>query len=338
MTVTSVPDESQEPTTEQPQSLHERLEETYDGLTSSEASAEEPAAATTATTDATSTTEQTGDAAPAETAAVVPEKVEVAADQLADTKYWGALDAQGWQRMERDYPAETKLVKAAQAAGSRIVNAARQEAETLRGGTRDAALSQETRTDTQSDEEPSPELLAAIELSQSFDPKEAAKGHLEIARLTAATVAKEIGVDPTAARANATLSTALNGAVEDLPELGKYLANAEDRAALDSIADESKALTALINTGTAANIRIAMVEAGEILKGRKATAATSAATAEQTAAAARKTAERQQIVRSNARPATADVLNQRGASSAPKQPLRVRLGETIDRFVSAEKQ
>jgi hypothetical protein len=335
MTVTSVPDESQEPTTEQPQSLHERLEETYDGLTSSEASAEETAAATTATTDATSTTEQNGDAAPAETAAVVPEKIEVTPEQLDDNAYWGALDAQGWQRMLRDYPVQTKLYKASQAAGTRLVNAARKEAEALRNGNRDAALPQETRTDTQSDEEPLPELLAAIELSQSFDPKEAAKGHLEIARLTAATVAREIGVDPAAARANKVYVEALTDAVEDFPDLAKYLKNADDRTALDGIVDESKALTALV---TAENIRVAMVEAGEELKRRKATAATSAATAEQTAAAARTTAERQKIVRSNARLATADVLNQRGASSAPKQPLRVRLGETIDRFVSAEKQ
>lgn len=306
------------PPAEEPKSLREHLGEVYDERIS-KAGAEEPAAAVPAAEGAPKANPD-GSQAPAEEAPKPePEKIEVTPEQLADSKYWGSLDRVGWERMERDFPVATKYAKAGQAAASRMVNEARRQAPPPK-----------ERTEAQPDDEPSAELLAAVELTQSLDSKEAAKGHLLIAKLTTPTVLRENGIDTARSKADAIYAEAYQLATEELPEIGTLIAqHAKD---LDAIVDASPALTALSETGTPKNIAIAMVEAGRMLAERKKSAAATAAAATAQAAADEKKKEMQRVVKSNARPASADVLAPHGANPSSPLPLKQKLSETYDRI------
>lgn len=284
---------------EAPKSLRERQEAIVDRFTSEAEAVDDAAAANTPAAEGTQTADPAGSEANAEETPVPqPERIEVTPEQLADTKYWGGLDAEGWKRMERDYPVATKIVKAGQAASSRLVNEARKQTPPV-----------QQREAEPSNDEPSAELLAAVEMSQSLDPKEAAKGHLRIAKLTASVVLKEGGVDPERNRASAIQSEAYSAAVAELPALATL--NAVE---LDEVLDSTRYLKALVNVGTPEALAEAMIGAGQILIDRKTAAETSAAQQRKAAAVDLKKKETQAIVRSNANPASAAALNPHGAS------------------------
>ncbi len=174
-----------------------------------------------ATTDSASTEEPVTEEAPApaetekveEPAPVVPEKIVVTDEQLRDKKYWGGLDAAGWQRMERDYPVATAHVKAAQAAGTRIVNEAREAAAAMKP--------KEEPTSEATPKKVSTEMRAALLKAQSLDEDEAIEGAAEVARLT---VREERERERTAQAeeaqvASEVLTNAYNLAVSELPAL-----------------------------------------------------------------------------------------------------------------------
>jgi hypothetical protein len=323
--VTATTTTQTQPEATEPKPLRERLEAIVDQH--SEAEAADPAAAQAPATDGDQAP-QTGSEQAAETPVQEPEKIEVTADQLADSKYWGALDAEGWKRMERDYPVQTKFIKSAQAAATRIVNDARRA-----DPNGSAAQPQSTRTDQPSDDEPSEEFVAEVETVLSeLDPKKAAKGLLKIIRSQASTIAKEIGVDPNRNRAEAVFAQALTSAVEQHADIAKFMQNDADRAALDEIADSRPELNALISTGTAENIAIAMVAAGKDLSARKQSEANKVKQAE----IDKKAKETRQIVQSNARPASAEMLAPHGANPPGKPPLSKRLSDKYDQVVGSQ--
>lgn len=318
------PEAQATPATEQPKSLHERLESIVDQHTSevaaADATVETPAAAGT---PAQASADPTGSAAPAETPAPEPEKIVVTDEQLADTAYWGALDEDGWKRMARDYPTHTTLSRKWQGVVSKVANKNRQA----------APPPANTRSET-IDAEPSPELLDAVIMSQSLDPKEAARGHLLIAKLTAPNVLRENGYDPDVAKANESFREAASIAVEAMPALLPLIR--EHVEELDVIADEHPALKALAATGDPQNIAIALQEAGKIFVERKTAVASKAKSDADAAVAEAKKKELQKIVKSNARPASADVMASHGATPQPKVPLRQRLGGIIDTFTAQQ--
>lgn len=324
---------------EKPPSIDDRLGAIVDKFTS-KADAEETAPEKPEAEAAPAKAEAKpdgGEAKPGEAIPVVPEKVVVSPDQLADRAYWGALDADGWKRMERDYPAETKLVKAWQSTVSAQENRHRRELEELR-----ATKPAETRIDTQSDE-PSQELIDAVAMSQDFDPKVAAKGHLLVARLTASTVAKEIGVDPEQSRADAVAQTAYKAALEQaagfgVPELATY-----NMLELAKIVEADPALKYLVEVvGTPEAITSAMLSSAKTYKEQKAAVAAkkaaddkAAADAKAAEALAAKKKDTQRIVQSNARPASGDALKPHGASPTTLT-IDERLNARFDKEVARQ--
>lgn len=324
--VVAAPETPAEPVAEvTPPSRREVLEGRYDAFEKSQASAQEPAAVETPAdgTPAKAATDQpAAEVKAAETTPAQPEKIVATSEQLADSAFWGGLTSDQWKAMERDYPVQTKDVKAAKAAATRIVNEARKQAPPAAPATE--------RQATPTEDEPSAELVAAVEMSQDLDPKISAKGHLAIARLTAATVAKEIGVDPERGKADVLATSAYQTAVAEMPELKGY-----DLQELAKIVDESPALLALVKTGTVENIALAMVESGKVYKASKATAATTEATTKAAAAAEAKKKETQAVVKSNARPATSDLVKPSGAAPA-KMDSRARKEAAYDREVARQ--
>jgi hypothetical protein len=335
MTVAPVAEHTETPESKaETPSFHERLESVADDFLS-KAGAEEPAP-TDAAADGTEAS-QAGDEQKTEADATTADTwVEPTPEQLSDTAWWGALSKDGWARMERDHPVVVHHVKAGQAAGTRYLNDKRLEADRILNEAR-ATATTHPRTDAQDDEEPSPELLEAIEQSQSLDPKEAARGYLKIQKLTAPVVAKEIGVDPNKNREDAALAEAMKTAVSELPELAKLVQNDADRQALNEIAESSPVLSALIETGNAKSIAIALVDAGKQLTARKQAAAEKAAADAKQAALDAKKKDIQSTVRSNAHLASADVVKPNSGSAASKLPLKQRLEEKFDRIVAAQK-
>ena len=303
----------------------ERLEARFDKEVASQAGAAEPVAAVEeAAEGATATAATNPDGSQKPAAAADPkesEKLVLTEEQLADSKYWGSLDADGWKRMERDYPVQTKLVKSAQAAAAKIVNGARKEA---------PKPAEEERHEAPSEEEPSAELIAAVEMSQDLDPKVAAKGHLLIAKLTAPTVLEEGGIDPQRVKADAILAVAIVAARKELPELAKI-----DLLELDEIAEERPELKRLCERGTAEDLQAALVAAGRIHIERSKTAAATKKAADEKAAADLKKKEHQKIVQSNASPASAAVLRPHGATPDTRTD-RERLAARFDKEVARQ--
>lgn len=122
---------AEEPKAEQ-QSLQERMAKsvaeawpgaTTDSATVTTPSADEPPPAAQAGVEqvAVENTPAAPTATPGDDEPFTPE-------QLRDTAFWGRLDKDGWAKAERLHPVETRLVKSAQAAASRIVNAAKKDA------------------------------------------------------------------------------------------------------------------------------------------------------------------------------------------------------------------
>lgn len=322
---------------EKPPSIDDRLGAIVDKFTS-QADAEETAPEKPAAEAAPAKAEAKPDgseAKPGETPAQ-PGKIVATDEQLADPAFWGSLQtAEQWQAMERDYPVETRHVKAAQAAASRIVNAARKDAAATPPPKRDDA--------TPSDEEFSPEYLEAIELSQSLDVKEAAKGRRLLAKFDAAVIAKEIGIDPEQSKADAVAQTAYRAALEQaadfgVPELAKY-----DMLELAKIVEADPALKYLVEVvGTPEAITSAMLSSAKTYKEQKAAAATKAAADKAAAdakaaeaAAAAKKKDTQRIVQSNARPASGDALKPHGASPTT-MTLDERLNARFDKEVARQ--
>lgn len=312
--------ESQAPPVEKgtpPPSLRERQEAIFDKFESEAGASDSPAVDETPAAEGTEKHPDGSDIKPKETPKPEPEKIDVSPDQLADTAYWGKLDADGWKRMERDYPVATAYAKAGQAAATRMTNAARKE----------ATPTQERSTPLPNDE-PSAELIAAVEMSQSLDPKEAARGHVRIAKLTAPAVLKENGFDPATAQAKATVDSAYLAAVAELPELATL-----DPKELDVVVDSNRTLKALVNIGTPEALTEAMIGAGQILSDRKKAAAATAATTK--AAADAKKKETQKVVRSNAAPASAGALASHGASPDTRT-RQERMSDAFDREVARQ--
>jgi len=302
-----------------PPSLRERQEAIFDKFVTTETGgSDSPVADAKPAAEGTEAADPDGgDIKPEEQSRVEPEKIVVSPDQLADTAYWGKLDADGWKRMERDYPTETKLVKSWQATVTRVENRKRVEAQ--------APPPEQRSTTLPDDEKPSAELLAAVRMSQSLDDDEAARGHLLIAKLTTPAVLKENGFDPAKAQAQATVDAAYAAAVVELPELATF-ASAE----LDEAVNSNRTLKALVNIGTPEALTEAMIGAGQILSDRK-KAATATAAATKAAADAKKK-ETQRVVQSNAAPASAGALASHGASPDTRT-RKERMSDAYDREV-----
>jgi len=219
-------------------------------------------------------------------------KVEVAPEQLGDPKYWGSLDADGWQRMERDYPVETKHVKAAQAAATRIVNEARKS-------------TQEPPKEESNATPMKPDLTEAIKAAKrkrdSLDEDESLEGELELAELlTQQREGKRREVLAAQQKEmNGILANAKELAVAEEPEL----ANTSDDE-LDAVVDKSpkmrRALSAAIHHPDSAQraqlIADVMVDAYGVLKSTR----QSATATEAKRKADEKTAADQARMRSNA--------------------------------------
>lgn len=319
------------PEAEKPPSHREVLEQRYDAFVETQskgATQDAPAGEKPATEAPAKPEAKEGEVKPDETAPATeaPAKIEVTPEQLADTKYWGGLDADGWKRMERDYPVATAHVKAGQAAASRFLTEARK-----------AAPPPPERPDkTPSDEEFSAEYLEAVELSQSFDIKEAAKGRRLLAKLDAQVIAKEIGVDPAQNQAQALAQSAYALALEQsheagVPELATY-----DMRELQKIVESDPALLYLVETvGTKEAIATAMVSSAKVLKTQKASAAVAkTATDAQTKADEAKKANLK-VVQSNARPASADLVSSKGAPPA-KPSAWEKKSQAYDREVARQ--
>lgn len=179
-----------------------------------------------------------------------PESEKITPDQLADKAFWGRLDKAGWERMEREHPVATAIVKAGQAAATRIVNEARKE----------TPKPAEERTDTTKQETLSPEMTAAFAKMQSLDQTEALEGFREMQKLALLETLPQFGFDPNRAKAEQLASESYSQAVGEMPELGKL-----DPIALDAVVEADPVLMALVETGTKKNVVVAMKRAGETL-------------------------------------------------------------------------
>lgn len=212
--VTGVDEAPQPKAEETPLSLSERIEKSVTEQwqrAATEESASEPEAAAEEATEQPAGSEQRAEG----TTETAPEKFEVTPEQLADTKFWGGLDKAGWERMQQHYPVATQLVKAAQAAGTRIVNEAR----------RTAPPTAETANEKPTEAQPSPELMAAIQKANSMNDKEAAEGLQKVIELTLESALPKFGVDPAANRVAAMEQAALKVAIEEMPVIASYSEN-----------------------------------------------------------------------------------------------------------------
>jgi hypothetical protein len=299
---------AEQPEAAKPPSHREVLEQRFDKFVQSEsegATQDAPAGEKPADEAPVKPEAAAADAKPDEKTPVEePAKIEVTPEQLADTKYWGSLDADGWKRMERDYPVATAHVKAGQAAASRIVAEKRAAVA--------ATPPPERHDETPSDEEFSPEYLEAVELSQSLDVKEAAKGRRLLAKFDAQVIAKEIGVDPEANKQQAVAQSAFTAAVKEVPELAKY-----DMQELAKIVEADPALKYLVEeVGTVQAITAALISSGKTYRDQKVHADVAKKAAEAQAEADKKKNANLKVVQSNARPASADLVNGKGAPPA----------------------
>lgn len=198
----------------------------------------EQVAAEESDTETTETTEQTApqgeqsdaDGKTTETQEAKPE--EITPEQIADPAFWGRLDKAGWERMEREYPVQTRHVKAAQQAASRIVNEARKTAQTPA----------EPANGKPTEPSISTELQDAIRRANDLDETVAAKGLKDIVRLTLKEALPEFGLNPDAAKASAIAQTAYASVVAETPEIANL-----DLKELDAIVDASPALTNILN-------------------------------------------------------------------------------------------
>lgn len=312
---------------EQPQSLEQRMNAIYEQHESTVAAQD----ATTADKPVTESQPAEADAKPdgevvaAEATPTEAQKVVVTDEEMRDQAFWGRLDKAGWERMERDYPVQTSLIKSAQSAASKLVEAARKA----------APPAPESRTEAQPEEEFSPEYLAAVELSQSLDTIEAARGRRQLLKMEAEIIAKEIGVDPNRNKANALVNESVRLASEAMPELTSLASTEAGRAEIDAVIDANPALAALVATNIPANLAIVLQEAGKtVIANRKATAG-KASVEKAKADAVQKKQETQKVVQANARPASADVVNSRGAG-AGKPSMREAMEAKFDRAVARQ--
>lgn len=324
--IDETPETTVVPAEETKPSIDDRLGAIVDKFTSKagaeETAADEKPGADGTTADKADADQDGAEGTEVEGAVTPPEKIVVAADQLADRAYWGKLDADGWKRMERDYPAETALVKEWQRTVTAQENRHRKELDELR------TKPQEARHEALSSDEPSAELIAAVEMSQSLDPKEAAKGHELIADLTFDRVAKKRGIDPQQTKETAIATSAYEAAIAVLPDIAK-LPTEELNAAVTS----SRALTALARIGTPEALTEAMIGAGEIVIANRKQAAAKAASDKAAKDIEKKGTLR--TVQSNARPASGDALKPHGASPN-KLTIDERLNARFDKEVARQ--
>lgn len=258
---------------------------------------EEQLAASESETNETPVAEETpaaevdpdGDGKPAvDPAVATPEKLVLTDEQLADSAYWGSLDKDGWARMERDYPVETKHLRSAQAAATRLVNEARAKT---------AATAQPA---VPAEDQPDPYEEAYRKIN-SFDEAEVREGHRELVKLEVAQGFKEMGLDPVRIAAKREAEEAYSVALQAVPEIAK-ISDAELGAAVDADPDLMELLELAESSSDPAH-RIKLKSnvmrraAAAVLSGKKAAEATSAVALK---AAADKKAADQKRLRSNA--------------------------------------
>lgn len=137
-----------------------------------------------------------------QTADAQPQKVPVTPEQLADSKYWGGLDKEGWARMERDYPVESKSVKSAYATASKIAGEARKLAR---------AEAAQAPLDNDAEE--------AYRLYNSLNEEEHRRGMDMLLDIKIRQTLPKIGIDPVAGEAQAVVREAYSHALSVMPEL-----------------------------------------------------------------------------------------------------------------------
>lgn len=247
-------------------------------------------------------------------AVATPEKLVLTDEQLADSAYWGGLDKDGWARMERDYPAETRHLKSAQAAATRLVNEARAKA---------AALAQPA---VPAEDQPDPYQEAHRKIN-SFDEDEVLEGHRMLAKLTVAQELKDMGLDPVRIAQKRDAEEAYGIALRAVPEIAK-ISDAELGAAVDADPDLLELLELAETSSREQKVKITANvmrrAAGAVIASRKTSEATSAVTLK---AAADKKAADQKRLRSNASTSAAAIAASPSGSAVKGKRTRLEFIE-----------
>lgn len=256
-----------EPKAEPQPSLQERMaksvEEAWGGATTESATATTPSADEPPVAAQAGAEPVAGEEAPAAQSAAPGEDVPFTPEQLKDTAFWGGLDKDGWAKAERLHPVETKLVKAAQAAASRIVNAARKDA---------PAEPAPPVTQTAGEPELSAEQQAILDDIDLGTPMERLKAFQKLALMTVEEVPaikSTRAAEQRQALMDGAYAIAVNGdetlGLPAFPQLDQ-LSEDELKAAYDSD-PEAKAMVGL---GTPQAIAIGMRRAGQLALAQKA--------------------------------------------------------------------
>lgn len=182
-------------------------------------------------------------------------------EQLKDSAFWGSLDREGWAKAERLHPVETKLIKSAQAAASRLVNAARKEAPAEPVQPAQPAEEAELTPEHQA-------LLDTIELGT---PKERFDAYQKLAAMTVQSQPEVRAVrekEQRAALMQQARDIAVNGDEEaglpPFPELEGF-----DEATLNAAYAKDPEARALASIGTPQAIGLAMRRVGQTVLAQK---------------------------------------------------------------------
>lgn len=261
---------AQAPTPQAPElSLRERMTKSvteaspvWSGATTDSATVAAPSAEVPAVQVPAGVEQAPVEIAPATVAAPVDD-TPYTTDQLRDKSFWGGLDKEGWAKAERLHPVETALVKAAQGAASRIVNAARKEVPAPPDTAQPATQTAEPELTAEHQA-----LLDAIELGT---PAERFKAFQQLATMTVESVPEVQATRENEKRAKlmqqardiAVLGDEVEG-IPPFPELENY-----DEAVLNAAYDKDPTAKAMAKIGTPAAIALAMQRVGEIVKAQK---------------------------------------------------------------------
>lgn len=295
-----------EPKAEPQQSLQERMTKsvaeawtgaTVDGATAATPSAEESQVAKPDGVEQvaveTTNQESTSASASGDDTPFTPE-------QLRDKAFWGGLDKNGWAKAARLHPVETELVKAAQSAASRIVNAARKEA---------PAEPTPTQTQTTEESELDPELQELLDAIDLGTPKERIEALKRLTQMTVESVPEVRASREQTAQATLMQQAhelAVNGNAElgipAFPELDQL-----DEADLNAQYVKDPDAQAIAKIGTPQALALAMRKVGQaVLSGKH--------------AADRQHEAEQEKLRRNANTPASNAVTSGGGAPIPQKP------------------
>lgn len=239
------------------------------------------------------------------------DEVPFSPEQLGDPAFWGGLDKEGWAKAERLHPVETKHIKSAQAAATRIVNKARKEVATP-----------EPVPATQTAEEPLDselqEILDAIDLG---GPQERVNALRRLVQREVAVV-PEVKAQREQSKVqqviNEARDLAMNGDLEmGLPAMPEV--DTLDEAELDAAYEKDPEAQALTKVGTPLTIALAIRRVTQTVLAQK-----------RNAVAEKKYQDEQAVLRRNADTPPSNAVTSRAGGPVLKQ------GETPQQFVSRQ--